>query len=150
MEQNRDKHDGTQSARGGMAKTYLSTPSRHAYLHLKGQYAQDWRKTLRMDFLPIMTPVPEQLDGGEYGMLSVLYVDATRLSAEQQTRLIEWIWRQGDNPERKEIAADVLANKAAYLLNTGDESEIMSKCAIIDLEQDDRGCQTNRNAWHHA
>lgn len=99
--------------------------NQHAYVHLKGKHAATWRRMLQTEFLPIESPLPDQMDGGEYGQLVFLNIDAARLTPQQRTRLVDWITQHGDNPNRTEIEADVLANKATYLLDTDDESEIV-------------------------
>jgi len=97
----------------------------HAYLRLRGEYGNSFRQVLETELLPVVSPIPEELDGGEYGKLMVLNIDAARLSAGQQKSLIDWIWKRGDNSDRAAIQSNVLANKASYVFRDSDQSEIL-------------------------
>jgi len=96
-----------------------------AYIRLRGPYGRTWREELQTNFLPIVSHVPETVSGEEYGDLVILHVDSSRLTADVRTRLINWMLRDGDNPNRAELEADLLANKVSYLLTHDDFSEIV-------------------------
>ena len=97
----------------------------HTYLRLRGEYAESFRRVLETEMLPVVSPVPEELDGGEYGKLMILNIDAARLSDLQRLSLIDWIWKLGDNPDRAAIETNVLANKATYVLHESEQSEML-------------------------
>jgi hypothetical protein len=98
----------------------------HAYIRLAGEYGEEYRRRIHLDFLPIVSPFPETIDAGEYGQLTAVDSDASRLTTEQRARLIDWVWLDGDQPDQAAAEKDVVTNKVCYVLNyDGDDSEII-------------------------
>jgi len=93
----------------------------NAYVVLTGKTGESYRKVLQIDLLPIVEPVPTEIDAGEYGNLRAFDIDASRLSEAQKQRLIDWIVRDGDDQNRERVAADVEANNATYRISEGEE-----------------------------
>ena len=94
----------------------------NAFLILSGESGDMYRKMLQIDLLPIVEPVPSDIDGGEqYGNLRVFDIDASRLSEAQKQRLIDWICRDGDDQNRERMTSNVEANKATY--RVGDDEQ---------------------------
>ena len=97
----------------------------HYCLHLSGKNGESYRSVLGLDLLPVVHPLPETLDCGEYGRLVVLHIDAARLSGPQKERLIDWIWRDGDNPNRDEVRNAVKRNMATYRVEPDENYQLI-------------------------
>ena len=98
----------------------------NAYLVLTGKSGEIYRTVLQLDLLPIVEPVPSEINAGEYGNLTAFTIDASRLSKAQKQRMIDWICRDGDDQNRERVAADVEANKAMYRIPEGEEPGVIT------------------------
>ncbi len=98
---------------------------RDTYLQLRGDYAEHFRQVLGVELLPVVSPVPQELDGGMHGKLLVLHIYAARLTEKQRQALVDWIVENGDTSDRSTVEANVSANKATYLIEEADLSQIV-------------------------
>ena len=83
----------------------------HAYIRLLGKRGKSFQKMVGMNLIPVQDIVPEEMDGGPYGLLLVYVIDASRLDAEMVIKLARWIVR--DSPQNiVQVIEDIQAGKS--------------------------------------